>query len=175
MGDRAGLGGENGHSHGRAVTFSERRSGRHVGLASVSFLLSIGSFTISSCSRPSAPATPDAKARLRGIAIADPAKYASLKESKHWSNPYLVVRADKIGLLTGVAANEEQMLQPDEVLNALADLPTSAWPYGRAVAVLVDKKAAGSEQDKISLRRNRGIVDGELRGAQIAIYSIPTS
>jgi hypothetical protein len=118
---------------------------------------------------------PDARARLQKISAADPAKYPSLKESRNWSNPYLVVRPDKIGLLTGVAANEEQMLKPEEVVGALADLPASAWPYGRAVAVLVDEKAAASDQDKISLRRNRGIVDGELRDAQVAIYWIPTS
>jgi hypothetical protein len=126
------------------------------------------------CSRQDPPAAPDARTRLQGVAAADPAKYPSLKESKHWSNPYLVVRPDKVGLLTDIAANEEQMLKPEEVLKALADLPASAWPYGRAVAVLVDEKAAASDQDKISLRRNRGIVDGELQDAQVAIYWIPT-
>jgi hypothetical protein len=45
-----------------------------------------------------------------------------------------------VGLLTGVAANEEQILKPEEVLKALAQLPASAWPYGRAVAILVDAK-----------------------------------
>jgi hypothetical protein len=55
------------------------------------------------------------------------------------------------------------------VLNALARLPASAWPYGRAVAVVVDEKPASSEQDKIALRRNRGIVAGDLEGAHVAI------
>jgi len=72
-----------------------------------------------------------------------------------------------------MAANEEQMLKPGEVLSALAQLPESAWPYGRAVAVLVDDKQSNSEQDKIALRRNRGIVEGELQGAHVSIRWIP--
>ncbi|MGD0987886.1 MAG: hypothetical protein ABR874_08750 [Candidatus Sulfotelmatobacter sp.] len=86
-----------------------------------------------------------------------------------------MIRPQTVGLLTDVTANEEQLLKPEEVLNALAQLPRSAWPYGRAVAVLVDSKPANSEQDKVALRRNRGIVAGELQSAQIAIDWVPTS
>lgn len=127
------------------------------------------------CSRRSTPPPPDAATRLETIAAADPGKYPSLQENKHWSNPYLVIRVDRVGLLTDVAANEEQMLKPEAVLNTLAQLPASAWPYGRAVAILVDEKRASSEQDKVALRRNRGIVEGELQEANIAIRWIPSS
>ena len=93
----------------------------------------------------------------------------------HWSNPYLVIRPATVGLLSGVDANEEQILKPEEVLKALAQLPSTAWPYGRAVAVLVDAKPTTSEQDKIALRRNRGLVAGELQSAHVAIHWIPSS
>jgi len=126
------------------------------------------------CSRPSAP-PPDAATLLQSVAPADSAKYPSLQESRHWSNPYLVIRPDAVGLLTGVAANEEQILKPGEALNALARLPASAWPYGRAVAILMEEKPTSSEQDKIALRRNRGIVEGDLEAAHVAIFWIPTS
>ena len=46
---------------------------------------------------------PDAATLLQAVAAADPAKYpsvASQRESKHWSNPYLVIRPDAVGLLT---------------------------------------------------------------------------
>jgi hypothetical protein len=113
------------------------------------------------------PAPPDAATLLRGIPAADPA--VSSLYPKHWSNPYLVIRADAVGLLTSVTANEEQILKPEEVLDALARLPASAWPYGRAVAILVDEKPAASEADKIAIRRSRGIVAGDLEGAKVAI------
>ena len=130
---------------------------------------------LTGCSRQKVDAAPDAVFQLQAVAPADPAKFPVLQQSKHWSNPYLVVRPAAVGLLTDVAANEEQIVKPEEVLNALAQLPAAAWPYGRAVAILVDAKATSSEQDKIALRRNRGIVAGELQGAHVAINWIPSS
>lgn len=132
-------------------------------------------FLLTGCSRQKVTPPADAVSLLQAVAPADPKKIPVLEESKHWSNPYLVVRPEAVGLLTDVAANEEQILKPDEVLKALAQLPSSAWPYGRAVAILVDAKATSSEQDKIALRRNRGIVAGELQSAHVAIHWIPSS
>ena len=138
-------------------------------LLAILFVVSVSSY---GCSRPSAAPSPDAATLLQSITPADSTKYPSLQEAKHWSNPYLVIRADRVGLLSGVAASEEVLLKPDEVLNALAQLPPSAWPYGRAVAILVDEKRAMSETDKIALRKNRGIVEGDLQAAHVAIRGI---
>jgi hypothetical protein len=106
---------------------------------------------------------------LRAVAPADPAKYSG-HETKHWENPYLAVRPEGIALLTSVNPNEEQMLKPDQVLDALAGLPASAWPYGRVVAILLDEKPSSSETDKIAIRRIRGILEGDLRGAAVEIH-----
>jgi hypothetical protein len=143
---------------------------------SVVVFITLMSFSLAACSRQKAPPPPpDAATLLQAIAAADPAKYPSPQESRRWSNPYLVIRPDAVGLLTSVAANEEQILKPEEVLNALARLPASAWPYGRAVEILVEEKPTASESDKVALRRNRGIVAGDLEGAHVAITWIPTS
>ena len=127
------------------------------------------------CSGQKAPSPPDAAAQLRRIAAADPAKYPNLQEGKHWSNPYLVIRPQAVALLTSVSGDEEQLLKPDEVLNVLAQLPASAWPYGRVVAILVEEKTSASEPEKIAVRRNRGIVAGELQEAGVAILWMPGS
>jgi hypothetical protein len=132
------------------------------------------SFWLAACSRQNPPPPPDAATQLQVIPAADPTKIPSTQERAHWSNPYLVIRPDAVGLLTGLAANEEQILKPEEVLNALARLPASAWPYGRAVAILVEEKSTASEPDKIALRRSRGIVAGDLQGAHVVIHWIPT-
>ncbi|MGA9305619.1 MAG: hypothetical protein WBW31_09485 [Candidatus Sulfotelmatobacter sp.] len=170
MGGRVGLGGEDGRSCGGAVSFFavSRRLGR-TGLVSV-LMVSFGL----ACSRQNGPAPPDAATLLQAVAAADPAKYPSLQETRHWSNPYLVIRPEAVGLLTSITANEERILKPEEVLDALARLPASAWPYGRAVAILVDEKPTASEADKIAIRRNRGIVAGDLEGAHVAIDWIST-
>jgi hypothetical protein len=170
MGGRVGLGGEDGRSCGGAVSFFtvSRRFGR-TGLVSA-LIVSFGL----ACSQRNAQPPPDAAILLQAVAAADPAKYPSLHETRHWSNPYLVIRPEAVGLLTSITANEEQILKPGEVLNALARLPASAWPYGRAVAILVDEKPTASEADKIAIRRNRGIVAGDLEGAHVAIDWIST-
>ncbi len=87
----------------------------------------------------------------------------------------MVVRADAVGLLSNAAANEEHILKPEAVLNALSQLPASAWPYGRAVAVLIDEKPDAPDADKVAIRRTRGIVSGDLQGANLVIYWVPPS
>ncbi len=144
-------------------------------LALLPGLIVATSFFLAACSRHDVPPAPDASALLQNIAAPDPEKYPTLQENKHWGNPYLVIRADAIGLLSGAVANEEQMLKPEEVLPALAHLPASAWPYGRVVAILVQEKPTASEQEKVALRRSRGIVAGDLEGAHVAIHWIAAS
>jgi hypothetical protein len=175
MGGCAGLGGENGRSNGSAVSSSAARGCPQAGLLSVLGFIWMMNCSLAACSRQNAPPPPSAATLLETIAAADPAKYPSPQASRRWSNPYLVIRPDAVGLVTGVTANEEQILQPGEVLNALARLPASAWPYGRAVAILVEEKPTVSESDKVAIRRSRGIVEGDLENAHVAINWIPTS
>jgi hypothetical protein len=142
------------------------------------------SIVLASCSsQPDTQPDTDAMVVLQNFPPAIPAKYADLREKKNWQNPYLVVRADGVGLLTGVTANQEQILKPEEVLTALAHLPASAWPYGRVAAILVQEAAASSvqgseqrsEQLKVALRRNRGTVAGELQRAHVEVVWMPAT
>ncbi len=66
-------------------------------------------FLLTGCSRQKAEAAPDAASQLQAVAPADPAKFPVLKEAKHWSNPYLVVRPAAVGLLTDVAAMKNRL------------------------------------------------------------------
>jgi hypothetical protein len=105
--------------------------------------------------------------RLQAIAPADPAKYRRITNMKEWQNPYLVLRADGVALVD-LSNNEERILRPDEVPDALAKLPASAWPYGRVVAVQ-ENSVHGGTQDAVSLRRNRGILLGTLESMHVLI------
>jgi hypothetical protein len=132
------------------------------------------SVALAACStQANPPQAPDVVALLQSIPSADQAKYKDSLEKKSWRNPYVVVRGDGVRLLTGVTANEEQILKSDELLDALARLPTSAWPYGRVAAVLVQEPSRDSEQEKVNLRRNRGTVAGELQRAHVEIAWMP--
>jgi hypothetical protein len=138
----------------------------------ISFLLLLMGLA-AACSRQNAESGPNLATMLSAIPPADATKFPSLQAGKHWSNPYLVVRGQRVGLLSEANTNEELILNPQELLPALVELPKSAWPYGRAVAILVDEKSAGSEQEKIAMRRTRGIIVGELQDAKIAINWVP--
>ena len=92
---------------------------------------------------------------------------------KNWRNPYLIVRADGVALFD-VADSAEIILKQDELLPALAKLPAANWPYGRVVAA-AEAGGTTSAEDKIAIRRNKGIVGGLLLGAHIAVMWVPSA
>jgi len=65
------------------------------------------------------------------------------------------------------------MLKPEELLPRLARLAAPNWPYGRVVALAVDKKS--SENDGVATRRTKGIIGGMLHSANIAIKWVPSA
>ena len=134
-------------------------------------------FALSSCS--SGPTVPDqaalesaASARLQAIPPPAPDKYRNMTDMRNWRNPYLVIFPEEVGLLDP-ANNEQHLLKTGEVLGALAALPASAWPYGRVV--LMESPITGTEEQRIALRRTRGIVAGTLEGAHVLINWIPSA
>jgi len=122
--------------------------------------------------QPDAAKPPSPEALLQAIPAADLAQVDRIHDMKNWRNPYLIVRPDGVALLD--AANSAEIkLKPDELLPALAALPASNWPLGRVVAA-AEEGASGSGPDGAALRRIKGIVGGELRGAQVAIKWVPS-
>lgn len=127
---------------------------------------------LSACSSQE-KAAPDPVLILQTIPAADAAKYQRVRDMKNWRNPYLVIRADGVGLLD-TADNAEIVLKPEELLAALARLPASAWPYGRIIAV-AESGVRSSEQDRVAIRRNKGITGGILQGAHLEVDWVPSA
>jgi hypothetical protein len=141
-------------------------------------VLAAGFAMLAACAKPPSAATQAAasvspEARIQQIPPADPQKYAALKDMKAWRNPYLIVRLDGVGLLD-VSNNEQQIVDPDKLPDALAKLPVSAWPYGRVVAIQ-EISANASEQDRATLRKNRALVAGSLESMKVEINWVPSS
>ena len=109
--------------------------------------------------------------RIESIPAADQSKYGDARKIKNWQNPYLVVRTDSIGLMD-LANNEEHHIKPGEIAQSLAKLPSSAWPYGRIVAV-EEPKSPGSPTDATAIRKNRAVLAGTLESMHVAIDWIP--
>ena len=110
---------------------------------------------------------------LQAIPAANAAQVERIRDMKTWRNPYLIIRPDGVALLD-VADSAEIRLKPPELLPALAALPVSNWPYGRVVAA-AENTAKASEQDRVAIRRNKGIVGGILESAHVAIKWVPSA
>jgi hypothetical protein len=141
-------------------------------------VLAIAAASLVACTRPSQIAEKSVtglspEARIQQIPPADPQKYAANRDTKTWRNPYLIVKKDGIWLLD-LGNNEERLLKSDHVLDSLAALPASAWPYGRVVAVQ-EIGISGSDEDRITLRKNRAILAGTLEGAKVLINWLPAA
>jgi hypothetical protein len=112
--------------------------------------------------------------RIEALPPADAQKVSGVRDMKNWKNPYLIVRMDGVGLLDP-ANNEQKILTPDQLLAALGELPSSAWPYGRVVAVAESAPAGSSDTDKAQLRRNRALVAGTLENLHVVINWVPSA
>ena len=128
-----------------------------------------------SCS--AAPKAPDpaalATARILAIPEPTPEKYRSLIHMKGWRNPYLIIRADGVALLDP-DDHLERILKPEELTQALGNLPPSAWPYGRVVAV-TENGVQGSADDDVKIRKNRAVVAGTLESMHVLINWVPSA
>jgi hypothetical protein len=96
-----------------------------------------------------------------------------MRDMKGWRNPYLIIRPDGVGLLDP-ANNEQRLLKTDEVEATLASLPATAWPYGRVV-VVTESSPISSEDQKVAIRRIKGIVAGTLESLHIQINWVPSA
>jgi hypothetical protein len=141
-------------------------------------LLAISSWVLAGCSASKSSGTPTSQVdpilRIEALPPADTQQVSSVRDMKNWRNPYLIVRADGVALLDP-ANNEQRLLTPDQVLPALGELPTSAWPYGRVIAVAENAAAGLSETDKVQLRRNRALVAGALESLHVIINWVPSA
>jgi hypothetical protein len=140
-----------------------------MGISSVVLL----GISLAACtSQPDAAKPPAPEVVLQAIPASDPAQVERIHDMKNWRNPYLIVRRDGVALLDA-ADNAEIQLKPEELLPALAALPASNWPYGRVVAAT--ENGGATEQDRVEIRRNKGIVGGMLEGAHVAVKWVPAA
>jgi hypothetical protein len=119
------------------------------------------------------PATLEARAAARILAIppAQPEKYRGMIDMKGWRNPYLIVKTDGVALLDA-ENHEEHLLKFEELTQALARLPASAWPYGRVV-VVTENGVRGTDDDTVQIRKNRALVAGTLESLHVLINWVP--
>lgn len=130
-----------------------------------------------SCTNPQTPdaAALEANARAHILAIPQITEEQNhrLANTKGWRNPYLIVRADGVALLDP-DDHLERIVKPEELTQTLGNLPPSAWPYGRVVAVTENGVRSSADED-VRIRKNRAVVAGTLESLRVFIHWIPSA
>ena len=105
------------------------------------------------------------------IAPADRDKYKSVRDAKDWANPYLVVRADGVELISKAVPQGRKVVAVKDLQKSLLDLPVSAWPYGRVAAVQEAGVRSGNDDERI--KQNKAKVEQVLKSLGVTIELWP--
>jgi hypothetical protein len=105
--------------------------------------------------------TPDAIKKLSKIPL--PKHSYGLR---HWENPELLVTAKGV-LISGT----KKWISYDDVLQALAELPSTAWPYGRVIAMSAFPGLSGIPDSPNITKR----IEALLKSANIEIVYEPSA
>ena len=103
----------------------------------------------------------------------DPSKYKGVRDARDWQNPYLVIRAEGVEVMSRSAAVERQIIPCDELATFLASLPATSWPYGRVVAAQEIGIRRGDGKDDQPIAENKARVERILTslGVQVDWWS----
>lgn len=121
------------------------------------------------------------RAQLERVPLPTKSLYVDVKDSQAWANPFLSVNADSMTLRVvaeGAPAGkhgepkQEISVKPGELAQALLALPTSAWRYGRVIAVAEAPQA--SSKDKPKARRNVEAAIKQLNDLGVVVQEWPT-
>jgi hypothetical protein len=106
------------------------------------------------------------------IQAANHEKFKSVRDAKDWNNPYLVVRADGIEVISKAIPSGRKLVAPTELRRILSSLPTSAWPYGRVVAMQENGVRAPGDDKPIG--RNKQVAEAALKALRLEISWWPS-
>jgi hypothetical protein len=130
------------------------------------------------------------RAALEQIPVPTKSLYIDVHEPAQWANPFLAVGPDTITLRVMVAdANpstategtflrpasarrQELQLRPADLAKAVSSIPSSAWPYGRVIAIAESPEAP--RKDRILVRRNVEAAIRQLNDLGVVVEEWPS-
>ena len=74
-------------------------------------------------------------------------RYKAVRDARKWENPYLMVGPDSIVVRAKGLAGLK-IVPVEDLEQTLTELPVTAWPYGRVVAVQENGNRADQSDDK---------------------------
>lgn len=109
------------------------------------------------------------------IGPANPQQYRSIRDAKDWKNPYVVIRPDGIEVIASGLRSGRQTVTATDLQRTLLDLPMTAWPYGRVVAVQEIGIRAADRSDDQPIADNLGVTLAILKALQVTIERWPSA
>jgi hypothetical protein len=109
------------------------------------------------------------------IGRANPQRYASIQDAKNWRNPILVIRADGIQVISRRLPSGERTVAPTDLQRTLIDLPMTAWPYGRVVAVQDIGLHPADLSDGRAIANNRNVTLAILETLEVTVEGWPSA
>ena len=123
---------------------------------------------------------------VQQIPLPSKSRYLAVKNLTAWENPYLTVQANMVtlhvtvadanpstmgsgGLLRPVGARREDLnVRTTDLPSAINAIPTTAWPYGRVVAV--EEAHDAPQNARPELRRNEELAMKTLNDIGVVVY-----
>src|SRR5437588_11628839 len=141
-------------------------------MKAVMFSVAVLLVSVVACLQASAAKADDDKLDEK-IPKADRKKYESIRDAKDWANPYLIVRANGIEIVSKGIDKGHRVVATNEVRKTLASLPVSAWPYGRVVAL--QEIGIRSGKDDTSIEKNKKSVQKILKSLEVTVELWPSA
>ena len=128
------------------------------------------------------------RAQLASIPLPTKSLYVDVHEPSSWSNPFISVGPDMVSLRImladantsnigqgtmlrpAAARRQEVQLRMSDLANAVTAIPSSAWPYGRVVAIA---EASSEAKDRPKVRRNVEAAIQQLNDLGIVVNEWP--
>jgi hypothetical protein len=113
-------------------------------------------------------------ARLnRRIGPADSRRYNAIRVASDWENPYLVIRPDGIAVIAKGIVSGRKTVSSADLEQTLIELPLTAWPYGRVVAVQDISIFSGARSDDELIAKNREAALSILKRLRVEVERWP--
>ena len=109
------------------------------------------------------------------IGPANPQRYKSIHDAKNWQNPILVIRRDGIEVISKGLPSGQRTVASTDLRRTLIDLPVTAWPYGRVVAVQDIGLRAADLSDEQPISDNRNLTLAILKTLQVTVEGWPSA
>jgi hypothetical protein len=130
------------------------------------------------------------QAQLEHIPLPTKSLYVDIHDPSQWTNPFLSVGPSTLNLRIiladanpsavgegtllrpAAARRQEIQLRPADLDKAVADIPASAWHYGRVIAVA--ESPSDNPKDRLKVRRNVEATIQELNDLGIVVEEWPS-